>query len=134
MGIHQFALDRCPRCDIFTATDSLSIRTTEDLIGYWSIWKATEFARLDLYLSYARAAARAGKVDVACEVALETVAHVSLEDPRSHLLLGQIAVALRDRKLLREAKAFLQFLQASWWHSKLDDVCRSGSPDFDFLE
>ena len=35
--------------------------------------------------------------------------HVSLEDPRANFLLGQLAVALRDRKLLEESKAFLQF-------------------------
>ena len=63
---------------------------------------------------------------------LETVAHVSLEDPRAHLLLGQIAVALQDQALLREAKAFLQFFQLDSWERRLDEVVRARSPDFEF--
>ncbi|HXU34644.1 MAG TPA: hypothetical protein VN851_29045 [Thermoanaerobaculia bacterium] len=132
MGIEQFALDRCPRCNIFTAIDSASITTAEAAIDCWTIFKATELARLDLYLSHALRIARAGELDAAREVALETVAHVSLEDPRAHLLLGQIAVALQDRPLLREARAFLQFLQLTSWERKLDEAVRTGSPDFEF--
>jgi hypothetical protein len=132
MGIEQFALDRCPRCNIFTAIGSASIATPDDAINCWSIWKATELARLDLYLSHARMSARTGALDEAREIVLETVAHVSLEDPRAHLLLGQIAVALQDRTLLREAKAFLQFFQLNSWEHRLDEVVQSGSPDFEF--
>jgi len=132
MGIEQFTLDRCPRCNIFTAIGSESITTAAAAVNCWSIWKATELARLDLYLSHARAAARAGELDVAREVVLETVAHVSMEDPRAHLLLGQIAVALQDRPMLREAKAFLQFFQLDSWERRLDEAVRSRSPDFEF--
>jgi len=64
-------------------------------------------------------------------VALETVGHVNLEDPRPHLLLGQLAVKLRDRELLREAKSFLQFFKLDRWGRKLDHVVQSGSPDFE---
>lgn len=134
IGIDQFALDRCPRCDIFTTTSSESVTTAEDAIVLWSISKATELARLNLYLSHACASARDGQLDIARDVALETVAHVSLEDPRAHLLLGQIAVALQDRRLLREAKAYLRFLKLESWEDKLDQVIHSGSPNFEFVE
>jgi hypothetical protein len=132
IGIERFALDRCPRCNIFTTIGCASITTADDAIKIWSMWKATERARLDLYLNHAQASARAGELDEAREVVLETVAHVSFEDPRAHLLLGQIAVALKDRLMLREATAFLQFLNLSSWERRLDDVKRSGTLDFDF--
>ena len=133
-GIHWFAIDRCPRCDVFSTTNSESVITAEDAIVLWSISKATELARLDLYLDYAQVAARAGQFDLSRDVALETVAHVSLEDPRPHLLLGQIAVALQDQGLLREARTFLQFLNLRSWEDKLDKAIKSGSPDFEFVE
>jgi len=44
----------------------------------------------------------------------------------------QIALALQDRTLLREAKAFLQFFQLNSWERRLDEVVQSGSPDFEF--
>ena len=77
MGIEQFALDRCPRCSVFSAIGSASMQTADDAIDCWSIWKATELARLDLYLSHAQASARAGELAAARKVVLETVAHVS---------------------------------------------------------
>ena len=58
--------------------------------------------------------------------------HVSLEDPRAHFLLGQLAVALRDRKLLEESKAFLQFFQLEMWEQKLDEVLKTCEPDFEW--
>lgn len=134
MGIEDFALDRCPRCDQFTTIGSEAMATADDAITCWSISKATELARLDLYLSHARTSARAGQLDLARDVVLETVAHVNLEHPRAHLLLGQIAVALKDGRLLREAKAFLQFLKLEAWERKLDDTVQSGSPDFEYVE
>jgi hypothetical protein len=134
MSIEQFVLDRCPRCDIFTVIGSASVTTADDAINFWCIWKATELGRLDLYLSHAQASARADELDTAREVLLETAAHVSVEDPRVHLMLGQVAVALQDGKLLREAKAFLQFFQLDSWELKLDEVVRSGSPNFEFDE
>ena len=132
MGIEHFALDRCPRCSIFTTISCASITTADDAINCWSIWKATELARLDLYLGHAQASARVGELEAAREVVLETIAHVSLEDPRAHLLLGQIAVALHDRRVLREAKAFLQFFKLNSWERRLDEADRSGAPDFEF--
>jgi len=131
MGIENVALDRCPRCNIVATIGSASITTADDVINCWSIVKATELARLDLYLSHAQESAGAGELEAAHEIVLETIAHVSLEDPRAHLLLGQIAVALHERRTLREAKAFLQFFKLSSWERRLDEVDRSGAPDFE---
>jgi hypothetical protein len=130
-GITGLALDRCPRCSIFTVLGTASLKTSGDLIAVWRISKATEIARLNLYFSYALGAARTGRIEIARDVALETVGHVNAEDPRPHLLLGQIAVKLRDRKLLRQAKAFLRFFKLDRWEGKLDEVVRSGSPNFE---
>ena len=44
---------------------------------------------------------------------------LSLEDPRPHLLLGELAVMLRDRTLLHEARTFLRFLKHESWEQKL---------------
>lgn len=129
--IKTLALDRCPRCSIFTNVGTPSLKAADDLIGVWSIFKATELARLNLYFSYALEAARAGRIETARDVAMETVGHVSPEDPRPHLLLGELAVKLRDRKLLREARAFLRFLNLDRWERKLEQVEQSGSPDFE---
>jgi|SRR5580693_6707947 hypothetical protein len=92
IGIKTLALDRCPRCSIFTSFDTYSLKTPDDLIGTWCIFKAAELARAHLYYSYALEAARAGRIETARDVALETVGHVNLENPRPHLLLGQLAV------------------------------------------
>lgn len=134
IGVECFALDRCPRCSVFAATGSASVKTADDLLVLWSISKATQLARADLYLTFAAHSARAGQLAIARDVALETVGHVSLEDPRLHLLLGQLAVGLKDRKLLREAKAFLRYFELDQWERKLDQVVQSGRPDFDGTE
>lgn len=131
-GIETFALDRCPRCNSFTTISCASIATADDAIRCWSIWKASQLARLDLYLGYAQASARAGKLEAARDVVLETIAHVSFEDRRAHLLIGQIAVALHDRPMLREAKAFLRFFRLDSWERRLDEVAGSGGLDLEF--
>ena len=133
MGIGQFVLDRCPRCSVAVAIDSASIRSADDLITCWIVSCAGELARIELYLEYARAAALAGKRLVARDVTLETAAHVSFEDPRIHFLLGQIAAALDDRVLLREAKDFLRFQGLKDLERRLDDVARSDKPDFEII-
>lgn len=109
MRIEDFALDRCPRCDVFPAYGTRSMKSASDLIMVWSVHKSTEQGRADLYFRYALDAARTGRLEISRDVALETVGHVTSEDPRPHLLLGQIAVRLKDRQLLREARAFLRF-------------------------
>jgi hypothetical protein len=78
------------------------------------IFKATEIARCRLYLEYARSAARAGQFVQARDVALELVGHVTPEEPRSHLLLGKLAIQLKDKRLQREAKEFLAALRQDW--------------------
>lgn len=131
IGIKTLALDRCPRCSIFTHVGTSSLKTSDDLIGIWAIFKGTQLARGNLYFSYALGAAREGRIEIARDVALETVGHVDLEDPRPHLLLGQLAVKLRDQELLHDAREFLRFLKLDRWERKLDQVVQSGSPDFE---
>lgn len=89
---------------------------------------------MDLYLTHAQTSARTGELYASRDVLLETAGHVSFEDPRVHVLLGQVAVALHDRELLREAKAFLQFFKLHSWERKLDQVLQSGSLNFEFEE
>jgi hypothetical protein len=129
IGIKTVALDRCSRCSIFTTVGAPM--TSDDLIGLWAIFKGTQLVRGNLYFSYALEAARAGRIEIARDVALETVGHVDLEDPRPHLLLGQLAVKLKDQELLREARNFLRFLKLDPWERKLDRVVQCGSPDFE---
>jgi hypothetical protein len=131
-GVKRFTLDRCPRCEIFTVIGSGSVKTADDLLTLWAISKAMELTRADLYFAFALDSAHSGQLEVARSVALETIGHVTLEDPRPHLLLGQLGVVLRDRRLVEEARAFLRFLKFDEWEQKLDDVARSGSPDFGF--
>lgn len=130
LTIRSFAFDPCPRCTIFNSYYSCSVKAPGDVVTIWAIHKATEFARAELYFAYALESARAGRLEVARDVALETIGHVSLEDPNTHLLLGQVAVGLRDRVLLQEAKASLRLLNSEPWERKLDQSVRSGSPDF----
>lgn len=134
LGVEKFALDRCPRCNFFCVLHSASVTTADDAINCWSIIKAAELARLDLYLTHAQKSARAGELYTSRDVLLETAGHVSFEDPRVHVLLGQVAVALHDRELLLEAKTFLQFFKLHSWERKLDQVVQSGSLNFEFEE
>jgi len=131
-GVEAFTLDRCPRCESVTVIGSNSAKTADDLLTLWAIFKATELARTDLYFAFAVDSARAGKLEVARSVAFETIGHVTIEDPRPHLLLGQLGVGLKDRRLVDEAKAFLRFLAFDEWERKLDHIARSGSLDFEF--
>src|SRR5260370_4580278 len=50
-GIKALALDRCPRCSIFTTVGTCSLKTSDDLIGLWCIFKATLLPRGNLYFS-----------------------------------------------------------------------------------
>ena len=130
VGIRKLTVDRCPRCAVLTVLGSRSVKTPDDMVTVWSIHKAGEIAREQAYFAYAIQAARAGRLDVAREVALEAVGHVTIEEPRAHMLLGQVAIGLADRTLLREAGAFLAFLNQSPWQRKLEESARAGSPDF----
>jgi len=105
------ALDRCPRCDVLTALSVANLDTADKLIHAWKLLKAVDIARCDLYWNYARIAAREDNLVVARDVALQLVGHVTAEDPRTHLLLGKLAIRLRDQQLLREARSFLDLLK-----------------------
>jgi hypothetical protein len=130
IGIEMFAIDRCPRCTIFTWFGSTEMKTPGDVVPIWAIQKASELLRAGLYLTYALGLARRGRLEAARDVALETVGHVTMENPHTHFLLGQLAVGLRDRTLLREAKMFLRVFGFQQWEAKLDRVVKSGSPDY----
>lgn len=133
VGIDAFTLDRCPRCEAFCTISTASMTTTDDVINCWSIIKSIELARLEQFLKYAQAAARAQQFYTARDVLLEAAAHVSVEDPRLHLSLGQVALALHDSELLHEAKTFLRFLKLKSWERRLDQNAQSRWSDYDFL-
>lgn len=124
-GVDSIAIDRCPRCNICVVSQLSSPTTADTLINLWAIHKATELVRADLYLAYAAKCVGAGNLETAREVALETVGHVSAEDPRAHYVLGQIALRLHDRRLLREARTFLAFLKQESLLLRLDQASRS---------
>ena len=132
-GIDQFTLDRCPRCEAFCAIYTASMTTTDDVINCWSIFKSIELARLEQFLTYAQAAARAEQFYTARDVLLEAAAHVTAEDPRVHWALGQVAVKLYDSELLHEAKNFLRFFKLKSWEHRLDQMAQSRWSDYDFL-
>jgi hypothetical protein len=133
VGIEEFTLDRCPKCEAFCAISTASVTTTDDVINCWSITKSIELARLEQFLNYAEAAARAEQFYTARDVLLEAAAHVGVEDPRLHLSLGHVAVKLYDSKLLHEAKSFLRFFKLKSWERRLDQIAHSRGSDYDFL-
>jgi hypothetical protein len=130
IGIGRLTLDRCPRCPTLTVIESGSIKVPDDAVMVWAITKSTELARAELYFTHALESARGGFLESARDVALEAVGHVTMEDPRLHLLLGQVAIGLGDRRLLGEAKAFLDFFNFEPWRRKLGQVEESGALDF----
>jgi hypothetical protein len=130
-GVEGFALDSCPRCDVRVVFSSDSAKTADVLLTIMAIVKSTEIARANLYLEHANGLALAGQFAEARNVALETVGHVTMEDARLHLLLGKIGVALNDRKLVGEAKAFLRFFKSVAAARELDSVIRTGRPTFE---
>ena len=121
-GVRYIALDRCPRCNVFTTVDASNFDNAAKVIMLRNISKATEIARCGLYWEYARSAARSGEFLCARDVVLELVGHVTAEDPRSHLLLGKLAVQLHDKRLLREAKEFLAVLKQEWAIEELRNI------------
>ena len=133
VGIDEFTLDRCPRCEVFCAISTASVTTTDDVINCWSICKSIELARLEDFLNYSQAAARAEQFYTARDALLEAAAHVSAEDPRLHWSLGQVALALYDSKLFKEAKTFLRFFKFNSWDHRLDQIAQSRCRNYDFL-
>jgi hypothetical protein len=129
-GIERFAVDRCPRCTVLAVVATKSMQTPNDVITIWSINTAIKWSREALYFQYALREARAGRLEVARDVALSSVGHVSLEEARVHLLLGEVAVGLKDRILLGEAKAFLVLLRQEPLLRVLEQAEKRGTPDF----
>ncbi len=117
-AVAHAVLDRCPRCDIVTLHRIESVRAPKQLIGMWAFSKAAQRARLELYMAYAHESLRVDR-ERAKDVALAIVGHVTAEDPRTHLLLGFIAIQHGDHKLLEEAQAFLRFLKYEHWENEL---------------
>jgi hypothetical protein len=124
-SVRHIALDRCPRCEVFTTFGASNLDSAANVIQMRNIFKATEMARCGLYWEYARSAARSREFLCARDVALELVGHVTPEDPRSHLLLGKVAIKLEDRQLLHEAKEFLAALKQDWAIKELETVERT---------
>jgi hypothetical protein len=129
-GVESVALGRCPRCAILSIIGSRSIKDPNDAVVIWAITKASELARTELYLTYALASARAGHLELARDVGLEAVGHTAMEDPRLHLLLGQVGIGLGDGILLKEAKAFLDYFKKEAWRRCLDQNEESGVTDY----
>ncbi len=111
-NIQSFALDVCPDCMTFPALNTNSMLTPVDVVKIWAIYKSGELARESLYFARAKAAAQRGELQEAKEVALEAIQHVTTDSARLHLLLGKIALSLKEKQVLREATAFLEFLHA----------------------
>ena len=110
--LESFALDVCPHCMIFPAYEINSKFAPEHIVETWAIHKSGELARESLYFARAKEATARGDFQVAKETSLHAIQHVTSESPRLHLQLGKIALSLGDKDLFREAKAFLEFLQA----------------------
>jgi hypothetical protein len=129
-GSFTFTIDRCPRCAGFATFATRMADSPDYFLRMMVVQKAEEMARRHLYYTYALAKARGSEFLPARDVALETVSHVTMADPNTHLLLGQIGVAMGDDTLVREAHTFLRFFQSDAWDQKLDAVERAGRPDF----
>ena len=111
-NIQSFALDVCPHCMTFTVLSTNSMLTPADVMKIWAIHKSGELARESLYFARAKEAAGRGDLQEAKETALEAIQHVTTDSARLHLLLGKIALSLREKEVFREAEAFLEFLHA----------------------
>lgn len=107
-GIQQFTLDRCPRCWNFAVGSTRSIQTVDDAIAHWSFVKAVEYARADFYFQLAERMLASGDCKGARDLALQAVLHVTLEDPRFHLLLVEVGQRIDDKTLIDEARLTLR--------------------------
>lgn len=130
VGRFEFTIDCCPRCDEFIRYETSLAEESGDLIRMIGVHKANELARRHLYYHYALKKALMGHHAMAREVLLETVGHVTMADPDTHLLLGQLGVAMNDDELVREAHEHLRFFGSGAWDRKLEAVEYSGKPDF----
>jgi hypothetical protein len=129
-GITRSCLDRCPRCDVAVLISLGSLTTPAVVLRLLRLAQATAMARTRLYHSHALSAARAGRMEEALDVALESVGHVTFEDPNTHFLIGQLGIAQRDPLLVREARTMLEFIRAHEFAERLDRVASAGTADF----
>ena len=129
-GITAFALDRCARCPVFTSFMTRSITSVGELLTVWAISKSIATVRLELLLDQASRQACAGDHAGAMVLCYYVLAHVAVEDPRPHLLLGQLGVATRNARLVGEARAFLRLLKHDALEQRLAGAQADGVPDF----
>ena len=120
-GLASVTFDRCPRCDILMTFKTSADVSASNVLTMCTIQKSTQIARLDLYYLFAREAARSGNVDVARDVGLETVGHVSMEDPRLHILLGKLGKLLGDQRLSHDAQTFLAYFGVENWKHEVNE-------------
>lgn len=125
-NIQSFALDVCPHCMTFTVLNTNSMLTPADVVKIWTIHKSGELARESVYFARAQAAARRGDFQEAKEVALEAIQHVTADSARLHLLLGKIALSLKEKQIFGEAQAFLEFLRAKPFAQELLAAVETG--------
>jgi hypothetical protein len=129
-GRFVFTIDCCPRCENFIHYETSLADEAGYLIRMIGVHRATELARRHLYYNYALSKARMGHHVAARDVLLETVAHVTMSDPDTHLLLGQLGLAMGDDELVCEAHEHLRFFGSSAWDRKLEAVELTGRVDF----
>lgn len=130
VGVTSVAVDRCPRCDIFTTIETSSLRAVTDVHFILATSLAMAMHRANVYWAYVVEQAQQGRYDEAQLVAIETVGHVTLDDTRIHLLIGMLALARKDQSLLQESKTMLRHF---WAKAALDDLERieqTGIVDF----
>lgn len=131
-GVTHVAVDVCPRCDTVLVAGAEALASIDGVITLWSTALGVRDAQRELFLTHADLAVGRGERREAREIALEVVGHVDPTDPRAHWLIGQIAVASRDRSEFREACAFLQLLGQHGWCTRLEDAWTRGEPVFDY--
>ena len=129
--VRHFVLDRCPRCSYALVVRTEPFQTPEEFRELFIHQKATELARQELYFEFAIYSAQNGNTQLALDVALETVGHVTMEHPNIHYLIGQLAVSLKRPSLLEEARAFLRFLKAEDYLEQLRISEATGQPNFE---
>jgi hypothetical protein len=121
-GATHYCLNRCPRCDtaLLVAIDPAA--EPEDLWRVVTLGYSVDRALVELYLEHARRAVHEGRKHESLEIALETAAHLAIDDPDVHLFIGRLALAIRDANLVREARAMLEALQARTHLERLDEA------------
>lgn len=126
VGLHFHSLDRCPRCWEYSWTDSAHLRTREDAFALWLHVRSGEMARAEWLHERVNELMTGKKWEQARDLALFTLAHVTMDDARFHTQLGEIALMTRDETLRKEAEAALHHTPAEG-HRWLPDLLRKRS-------